>query len=113
MKNTPYILLLLVCNFAHASDPSGLYVFFVGIPLLLFSGMLLLISFVAPKAGLVISGLALIAQTIIVGWASSVGYSGSVGGWVLLPLLVNIGALVLAVKRLQRNGGVKDRRNDQ
>lgn len=102
--NKRLAVLLLLPMQAQASDPTALFVIFVEAPLLFLSVVFLGVCFAAPRAGVTLTGLLLLASLIFLGWASSVGYMESAGGMLLISIAVDILAIVIATKKIARFG---------
>ena len=91
--------LSVVSSAAAASDFTPLFVLFVELPIFGTSILFLLVCFGAPKPGLVLSSLLFVGSLIVVGWASG-GYLEDAGGFLLSSLLVDIAAILIALKRI-------------
>lgn len=99
---TLLFLLVALSSHAHASDPTPLFIIFVAIPLIVFAALVFILCLSFPKAGLVASGILFLAQFLIIGWASNVGYMESSGAWVGVSLLINITGIGLAYYKLNK-----------
>ena len=84
---------------ALASDPTPLFVIFVEIPLLILSGIFLVVCVIAPKGGRILTGLKLFITLFVIGWAADAGYMDSGGKLLSISLLIDITALVVAMRR--------------
>lgn len=97
------LILLLVPVRAAASDPTPLFVLFIGIPFLLCSILFLVVCFFARRLGALLAGVLLLAQIPIMGWASDVGYMGSAGGWLVASLFISGVGLLVAFFREKKS----------
>lgn len=87
---------------AFASDPTGLFVLFVGAPFFVVSIALVLLAFKFPKSIAVISSVFMFVNLPFMGWASSAGYMQSSGIWLLLSFTFTIISLVVSFLKLPR-----------
>lgn len=91
-----------------ASDPTGLWVMFVGFPAVLLAASILALAFVAPKISLISSIALLAAHVPVVRWSSEVGYMNREGWMLYLSMsLCAIGLMVSGVKLFVKPAGNK------
>jgi len=100
MKLILGIVILSFSNYAYSSDPTGLFVLFVGIPFIVIAAIFSAICIKMPKFGAVLLSLLLIAHIPILAWASNVGYMDTAGGWLSLSFLMNIAGLFYCFNKL-------------
>lgn len=100
-----YILLVLILftvpSVVLASDPTPLFVLFIEIPILVFSLLFLALCFGAPKMGLVLIVVLLVASLFVLGWASG-GYMDDAGGFLLTSLCVDIAGIFVATNKIKK-----------
>lgn len=85
---------------AWASDPTPLFVLFIGLPALVFSIGLAILAYKAPKLAFACSVVFLIAHIPVMNWAFRVRYMDDAGIWLYLSCAVGVFALLASVYKL-------------
>ncbi|WP_156383692.1 hypothetical protein [Pseudoxanthomonas sp. Root65] len=91
--------LAAVPGIALASDPTPLFVLFIGAPAAAISILLAGLAYFFPKGALAFILTFLIAHAPLMWWAFDVGYMDAAGGWLYFSSVVGVCSLVLAVTR--------------
>ena len=85
-----------------ASDPTGLFVFIVAIPLVVLSFISLITSFFTAIGGMAFSILLLLFHLVIFIWGYDVGYLDSAGGWVLGSFALVVASFLIALRNTRK-----------
>lgn len=88
-KATLYGFLLSTApSTVYASDPTGLYVLFVGFPAILLAITNIFIATKSPKYALILSVFLTCSLYFLIIWSSDVGYMDREGGYLILSCLL-------------------------
>lgn len=83
-------------TFVLASNPTPMFVMFIGLPALVMSIVIALFAHRKPKLGLGLSIVFLLAHIPTIIWASRVGYMDEAGGWLYASCGLGIYAFMVA-----------------
>ncbi len=94
-------LALLLPMPAAASDPTGLFVFFFGLPDVFISIVVLVVAFFAPRFGLFACIALLLVQIPLLDWAHG-SWTESARGPIYLSMGLNAAGILVSVLRMKK-----------
>ncbi len=96
------MLLIALPASASASDSTSLFFVLLEVPMLVVSCIAVAICFSAPKGGLVVTALVLLANLMVLVWGAESGYTEDAGYLLIVSAVLQAFGVVVATKKLDQ-----------